>query len=120
MDEQLTGVAFPFRVFGGVARSSGLAKIEENVRHLLSTRLGERSMLRDYGGSLHRRVQSPNDATLLALIRHEVEQSLRAYMPEVQLTAPLRLRASEAELTVVVEYRAGPQEVVRRSQLQIP
>lgn len=120
MDERLTGIAFPFRIFGGVVRSSGVSKIEDNVRHLLSTRLGERSMLRNYGGSLHQRVQSPNDTTLLALIRHEIEQSLRIYMPEVQLTTPVRLQANEAELTIIVEYRADPQEVVRRLQLRIP
>jgi phage baseplate assembly protein W len=120
MDRPLRGFAFPFRIAGGVQRATGFEKIEHNVRHLLSTRLGERVLLRTYGGGVHHRLQSPNDGTLRALIKHEIEQAFRLYMPEVQLTAPIRLEAVEAELTIIIEYKADPQEVVRRLQLQIP
>jgi phage baseplate assembly protein W len=120
MNEPLTGFAFPFRFVGGVKRATHFEKIEHNVRHLLSTRLGERVMRRTYGGGVHHRLQSPNDATLRALIKHEIEQGLQLYLPEVQLTAPIRLTSREAELTILIEYRADPQDVVRRLQLQIP
>ncbi len=117
----LLGFAFPFRITGGgISRAQDFGKIEQNVRHLLSTRLGERVMLRTYGGGVHHRLQSPNDATLRALIKHEIEQSLRLYMPEVQLTAPIQLSSDEEELTIIVEYVADPQDVVRRLELQIP
>ena len=121
MNEQLVGFAFPFRIVnGGVSRASGFEKIEQNVRHLLGTRLGERVMLRTYGGGVHQRLQEPNDTTLSALIKHEMEQALRIFMPEVRLTAPIRLVAHEEELTIVVEYVADPQDVVRRLELQLP
>jgi phage baseplate assembly protein W len=119
MNERLTGFAFPFRIRGSVERTSDFAKVEENVRHLLSTRLGERVMLRTYGGGLHQRLQSPNDATLRALVKHEIEQALRLFMPEVQLTAPLRVTSKEEELSVVIEYQANPREVVRRLQFTL-
>ncbi|KAM3090255.1 GPW/gp25 family protein [Phormidesmis sp. 146-35] len=117
----LMGFAFPFRITnGGIERSQGFDKIEDNVRHLLSTRLGERVMLRTYGGGVHHRLQAPNSTTLGALIKHEIEQALRTYMPEVKLTAPIRIRTVESELSIVVEYTAAPQDVIRRLELQIP
>lgn len=117
----LLGFAFPFRIAGGgISPASGFDKIEQNVRHLLSTRLGERVMLRTYGGGVHHRLQSPNDATLRALVKHEIEQALRLYMPEVQLTAPIQLSSDEEELTIIVEYVADPRDLVRRLELQIP
>jgi phage baseplate assembly protein W len=120
MNAPLTGFAFPFRIVGGVQRATDVEKIEQNVRHLLSTRLGERVMLRTYGGGVHHRLQSPNDATLRALVKHEIMQAFRLFMPEVQLTSPIQLTSDEAELRIVVDYKADPQEVVRRLQLQIP
>lgn len=120
MSRSLVGLAFPFRIAGGARRARDMEKIEQNVRHILSTRLGERVMLRDYGGGVHHRLQSPNDSTLRALVKHEIEQALRLYMPEVRLTAPLKLTSQESELTVVVEYTADPTDVVRRLELKIP
>jgi phage baseplate assembly protein W len=102
------GIAFPFRVVGHVRAAEGPEKLKQNLRQLLSTRLSERVMLRDYGGGVHRRVQEPNDGTLRALIAYEIEQALVRYMPEVVLVAPPRLRASGPELFVELEYRVGP------------
>ena len=120
MNRSLSGFGFPFRIVeGGVSRANGFEKIEQNIRHLLGTRLGERVMLRTYGGGVHHRIQDPDDATLRALIKHEIEQALRSYMPEVQLTAPIQVIAREAELTVNIDYRADPNDVVRRLELQL-
>jgi phage baseplate assembly protein W len=119
MNERLTGFAFPFRVDGGVKRARDFEKIEQNVRHLLSTRLGERPMLRTYGGGVHHRLQAPNDETLSALIEYEIEQALLLYLPEVQLVAPLTLTTREEELRITLEYRADPQEAIRRLQITV-
>jgi phage baseplate assembly protein W len=121
MNAPLLGFAFPFRIVGGgVGRALDFEKIEQNVRHVLSTRLGERLMLRTYGGGVHHRLQSPNDATLRALVRHEIEQALRVHLPEVRLTSPLRLDSREEELTIVIEYTANPRDLVRRLELRVP
>lgn len=120
MTAPLVGFAFPFRVEGGrVARSTDFEKVADNVRHALSTRLGERAMLRTYGGGVHHRVQSPNDATLRALVKHEIEQALREHLPAVRLIAPIRLVSREEELRVIVEYVADPRGEVRRLELQV-
>src|SRR5947199_7502626 len=58
MNDRLVGFAFPFRIGGGgISRASSFEKLEQNVRHLLSTRLSERVMLRTYGGGVHQRLQ---------------------------------------------------------------
>lgn len=123
MSAPLSGIGFPFRILrGGVAPARGVDKLEQDLRLLLSTRIGERVMQRAYGGGVHRRVQDPNDAALRALLRHEIEQALRMYMPEVQLTAPVRVVAArEEQLTVVIEYAAGADDAVRRRlELDVP
>ena len=120
MSNGLTGMTFPFRVLGGVIRSTDGEKIADDMRHLLSTRLGERVMLRTYGGGVHHRLQDANDSTLRALVKHEIEDGLRVFMPEVELTAPLQVTRREEELFIVIEYRADPREVVRRLEIRVP
>jgi phage baseplate assembly protein W len=129
VNEPLVGLAFPFRILptraraagedpnaplpAGVARSVGFEKVEDDVRHLLSVRLGERPMLRGYGGGVHPHRQDPNDETLSAIVRHEIELALRTFMPDVELTSPLEMTIREEELTVAIDYRATPGDVVR-------
>ena len=51
-DEDVTGMAFPFRIdprTGGVAWAVGADKLRQNIRVLIGTRHGERPMLREYG-----------------------------------------------------------------------
>jgi phage baseplate assembly protein W len=121
MTPELRGVAFPFRIHkGGLRQTAGFEKVIENVRHLLGTRLGERVMLRTYGGGAHHRLQEPNTSTLRTILRHEMEQALRTYMPEVRLTAPIQLTARESELRIAIEYKASPRNAVRRLELVLP
>ncbi|GLZ78616.1 hypothetical protein Afil01_34230 [Actinorhabdospora filicis] len=104
------GMSMPFRVTGGrIAQTSGTAKITEDLRHLLSTRLGERVLRRRYGGGVHARLQDPNDHTLRSLIRREIEGALRDNLPEARLTGPLRLTHDESTLTIAFDYTTtGP------------
>ena len=53
-------------------------------------------------------------------MKHEIQEGLRVFMPEVQLVAPLRVIGDEEEMTIAVEYRADPQAVVRRLEIRLP
>jgi phage baseplate assembly protein W len=120
MNEQLKGMAFPFRIINGsVSTAEGFTKIEQNIIHLLSTNLGERVALRTYGGGVHHRLQDPNVATLHTLVKLEIEDALRAFMPDVQLVAPIELNAQGETLTISVEYRADPRAILRRLEVTI-
>jgi phage baseplate assembly protein W len=117
----LRGMATPFRIAGGgVRQSSGARKVADNLRHLLSTRLGERLLRRGYGGGVQHRLQQPNDSTLRTLIRHEIEQALRAHLPQARLTGPIRLTHGESELTVSFDYAIAATEPVERVALTLP
>lgn len=121
-DGRLIGFAFPFRIErnGGVVQSAGSDKIEEDVIHLLSVRLGERTMLRDYGGGVYRRREQPNSPTLAALVRHEIDTALRTFMPDLRLVGPLTVVARESQLAVQIQYTASPDDVLHRLEVTLP
>lgn len=120
-DTVLTGMSFPFRIDqGGVMKSSGADKVDQNIIHLLSVRLGERTMLRTYGGGVHGRREQPNSSVLAALVRHEIETALRTQIPDLRLTAPLNVIAREERLVVQIEYAAAPGDILRRLEVQLP
>ncbi|QXJ21265.1 GPW/gp25 family protein [Actinomadura graeca] len=121
MTGRLMGPAFPFRIeAGGVARAAGHAKVEDGLRHLLAGRAGERVMLRDYGTAVPARLQEPGSAALAPLLRRDIERALARFMPEVRLTAPVRVTVDGERLTVAVEYAVRPDDVVRRLELDLP
>jgi phage baseplate assembly protein W len=120
MDERLTGISFPFRVDGRIRRASGVEKIKANLRHLLGTKLGERVMLRNYGGGVHRHLQESDNLMLRALVRHEVEEALRAFMPELELVSGIRVDFSEEKLLIALEYRINRRADSQRFELELP
>lgn len=115
------GMSLPFRVVNGrIGQTSGPDKIAENLRHLLSTRLGERVLRRGYGGGVQQRLQQPNDHTLRSLIRREIEQALRDHLPQARLVSPVRLTHAESELTVTFEYALDSAEPAQQVALTLP
>jgi hypothetical protein len=120
MTPDLNGFGLPFRIVGGgVAQASGVVKMEQNLKHLIATRVGERVMLRTYGGGVHSHVQDDNDSALQTLIRHEIETAIQQFLPDATLTAPLAVTSSEGQLTVTITYQGDPLDIVRRLQVQV-
>lgn len=116
----LRGLAMPFRISnGGVQQSSGARKVSDDLRHLLSTRLGERLLRRGYGGGVQHRLQEPNDHTARTLIRHEIEQALRNHLPQARLIGPIRLTHDEADLRVTFDYVLDPGEPAQQLALTL-
>jgi hypothetical protein len=114
-------MSMPFRISGGrVGQSTGPQKVADNLRHLLSTRLGERLLRRGYGGGVQHRLQEPNDHALRTLIRHEIEQALRNHLPLARLTSPVRLVHNEAELVVTFDYAIDSSTLAHRLELRLP
>ncbi len=116
---ELIGVGFPFRIVdGGVRMSRGDQKIRENVRHLLAARKGERVMRRRYGGGAHEAVHEANDQTMRALLKHEMQEALREFLPQVELAAPIAVTGSGSEIRVTLQYRASPDAIVERLEIE--
>jgi phage baseplate assembly protein W len=126
---ELLGFAFPFRIapsgpaggprLAGVRRAAGAEKIRDDVRHLLLTRVGERLMLRAYGGGVQHSLQEPKSSTLRALVRHEIEQALRVYLPDARLSSPITFDFDESELQVSFEYTTDLRNLVHRLEVTV-
>lgn len=105
-DEDIRGVAFPFRIdpeTGGVAWASGREKVRQNVRLVLGTRMGERPMLRDYGTRLPSLVQDPNDEVLADLAQTQAREALLRWEPRI-LVISTRFEQQEGELRIWLTY----------------
>jgi phage baseplate assembly protein W len=106
---ELRGVAFPFRIdprSGRIATSADAEKLEDNVEHLLLTRIGERIVSRDYGGGVTQLFQDNINDGLIAVARHQISRALLRFEPRV-LPQEVGVRARGAELFLVVRYLQG-------------
>jgi phage baseplate assembly protein W len=100
------GPAFPFRIdpsTGGVAWASGSQKVRDDIRVLLSTRLGERPAIRDFGTRIHALVHEPNDEVTADLLRKQAHEALVRWERRVIVTR-VRLDRHEGELRLIINY----------------
>ena len=82
-----SGWAFPVRTdaVGGIALVSREREIEESVRLILGTAVGERPMRPQFGCRIHEYVFSPADATTAGLIAYDVRAGLRRWEPRIRV-----------------------------------
>lgn len=102
----LCGFAFPFRIdpdTGGVARSKGDSKLCENIRQLLLTNVGERLMLREYGGGVRQLLHENINDGVLAVAKHQLTRALLRFEPRV-LPLELALVPRDSELYIRLRY----------------
>jgi phage baseplate assembly protein W len=86
LGQQVRGVSFPFRVdprTGGIAVSAGADKLRENVTHLLLTRIGERVMLREYGGGVTQLLQENINEGVIAIAQHQIAKAILRFEPRI-------------------------------------
>src|SRR5579862_500635 len=81
------GFAFPLRVDhrGSLAMSAGLQDIEESIRIILGTPVGERRMRPNFGCAVHSLAFATNDPTTHGLIRHYVLEALALWEPRIEV-----------------------------------
>jgi phage baseplate assembly protein W len=81
------GWAFPLRTdsTGGIALVSHEREIEESIRLILGTAIGERPMRPEFGCGIHDYIFAPTDATTAGRIAYEVRASLRRWEPRVEV-----------------------------------
>lgn len=80
------GWAFPVHaVAGGVGLVSGEQEIEQSIRLILGTALGERPMRPDFGCAIHDFVFAGADPRTVGRIAYEVHASLRRWEPRIEV-----------------------------------
>lgn len=89
MGEEFIGAgwAFPMRVnaSGGIALVRREEELEESIRLVLGTALGERPMRPEFGCAVHDYVFAPADATTAGRVAYEVRASLERWEPRIDV-----------------------------------
>ena len=82
-----SGWAFPLRVNprGGIALARHEQDVEEAIRIVLSTPIGERRMRPQFGCGVHDLTFATNDPATHGLIRYHVLQALALWEPRIEL-----------------------------------
>jgi uncharacterized protein len=82
-----TGWAFPPRVDarGRIALARQERDVEEAIRIILLTPIGQRVMRPEFGCRIHDLAFSPNNATLTGLATYYVEEALGMWEPRIQV-----------------------------------
>ncbi len=117
----LRGVAFPFRIdprSGGVAATEGPHKLTENLERLLLTRMGERLMLRDYGGGVSQLLQENINDGLIALAQQQVGRAILRYEPRT-LPQDISVVPDGAELYLRVQFVEAETPGVQTTAIRI-
>ena len=92
MSDGYTGLSFPIRIGnkGGLKMSTTspteFTHIEESIKQILSTSLGERVMELHFGSSISSHIFDPTDDSSYSLIKHEIVEALNKYEPRIEVT----------------------------------
>jgi phage baseplate assembly protein W len=82
-----SGWSFPLRfgVAGAVAMSDGVRKLEESIRLILSTAIGERPMRPEFGCAIHDYVFAGSEPATMAEIGIAVREAVGRWEPRVRV-----------------------------------
>jgi uncharacterized protein len=106
MIDDVKGIAFPFAIdpsSGRIAVASGREKIRQDLRILLSIRVGERPMLRDYGTRIPSLVHDINDGIRADIAQNQTAQAIQRWEPRVLLMES-QVEQHEGELKLRLRY----------------
>jgi uncharacterized protein len=95
---------------GRLGYSDGDANVEQSLRILLLTRLGERVMRPGFGSEAPRLVFAPGSERYLRLLETSIREAVRDWEPRVELDE-VRAEADTADpsrVTVSIAYRVRP------------
>lgn len=109
MAEEFVGQGWGFPLSttatGGIALVNGDREIEEAIRLILSTSIGERPMRPDFGCGIHDHVFDAADATTAGLLAYEVKRSLARWEPRITVV-DVQVSLDEAERgTLYIDIR---------------
>lgn len=119
-DPVVRGPALPFAIdpaTGGVVMAESDRKLGDNVRAILSMRIGERPLARNFGSPIRSLVHEPNDGGLARLITRYARETLAQLEPRIRVTdARFHAKGGEA----VLELRYMPADRPEAQLLMIP
>lgn len=104
------GIGWAFPLAPDPAGDVNLAAAEEDIRQsvriILGTSPGERVMRPDFGAGLQALVFEPISATLVALVKHRVEEALVTWEPRIDtITVDVAADPPRGRLLITIDYR---------------
>lgn len=109
-DGKYININFPFqdssKGFFLDLNDSDSAAIKADLMHLILTRKGERLYLPDFGTNLLKYIFQPNDSATQSEIKEEISQTVKKYLPNLQVN---EVKVEESEnseyaATVRIDY----------------
>lgn len=100
-----SGWSFPVRINsrGGIGLVHAESDVEESIRLILATPIGERRMRPEFGCGVHDLVFAINDATTHGLIQHYVIEALTLWEPRIEVL-DVGVSTDEAEPSQVMVH----------------
>jgi len=101
------GWAFPLRTdaTGGIALVSNEREIEESIRLILGTAIGERPMRPEFGCGIHDYIFAPTDATTAGRIGYEVRAALTRWEPRIEVADVVVDTAADDPAVLYIDVR---------------
>ncbi|MES2555163.1 MAG: GPW/gp25 family protein [Bacteroidota bacterium] len=105
-----TGWSFPpsFELQSkSIHTSTNEQDIDESLQILLSTRLGERIMVPEYGSNLEDLLFNPLDLTLKTVVSHQIKTAILYHEPRIDVEKIDISQGNdlEGELLILIDYR---------------
>ncbi len=105
------GWAFPVQIDGrgGISLAVDQTDLDQSIRVILSTRLGERVMRPDFGCRIHELTFAPINAQTIGLVHRYVEEAIGWWEPridleDIEVTTDPAMR-SAGKLLIQIRYR---------------
>lgn len=111
MPKRILGSGWQFPIALDRGNTIALARHEEKIRQsiliILSTAKGERVMRPDFGCGIHERIFDVIDASMLTLIRSDIEEALILWEPRIEVLSvtPVTDSLNEGRIDIQVEYK---------------
>jgi uncharacterized protein len=103
-----SGWAFPPTVDarGRIALARQERDVEEAIRMILLTPVGQRVMRPEFGCRIHDLIFAPNDATTVGLAKYYVEDALAMWEPRIEVTDVIVApdRGNSGRLLIEIRY----------------
>jgi len=116
------GFGFPMRVnaTGGIAMVTDYQELEESMRLILGTAIGERPMRPEFGCRIHDRLFDSINATTFATVEEDVEDAIRMWDPRVNVQEVLVTRHPDMESALLIEIHYTPASIYDPRVLVFP
>jgi phage baseplate assembly protein W len=101
------GWAFPVSIDtrGRLALARGERDIEQAIRMILMTPLGQRIMRPEFGCRIHELAFEPNDGSTAGLAAHYVEQALSFWEPRIRVLEVRTSRSDDDPAVMLIDVR---------------